>query len=232
MMPRLKTRPYGGGARTGGSQPHPVYHRRSIRLRGYDYSQAGGYFFTIVARRRKPLFGAVKNGVMPKNRFGEIVQACWQELPVHYSRVQLGAFIVMPDHAHGVIFLSDSDEVGTGSVKAVKGDSVKVGSVTAGFKPARTIDAAPTESAPTSLSEIIRALKTFSARQINEFRHLQGNPVWQRNYYERVIRNERELSAIRRYIISNPTNWDSDKSDDEGVFITSLEPEAGKNANR
>jgi|GEM_PF-4891576 len=147
-----------GGFETRPYDIHPLYHRRSIRLKDYDYSQSGGYFFTIVTHRRNPLFGNVKNSEMRKNQCGEILQSCWQELPGHYRCLELDGFIIMPDHAHGIIMLTDPHEVGL---------------VKAGLKPART------ELARTPLSEIIRALKTFTARRINEFRQLQGNPVWQ-----------------------------------------------------
>ncbi len=113
------------------------HHRRSIRLKGYDYSQAGAYFVTICVADGQSLLGEVVDGVMRMSRFGEIVQTCWDDLPRHYPHVQLDAFVVMPNHVHGVIMLVDDD--------------VPADSVGAGFKPApkgNEDDAAPTGSAP------------------------------------------------------------------------------------
>jgi putative transposase len=166
--------------------PHK-HHRRSIRLKGYDYSQAGAYFVTICIKGGQCLLGHVVDGVMQLNELGEIVQACWDDLPSHYPNVILDAFGIMPNHVHGIIVI---DDVGAGLVGAGVG---------AGFKPA------PTKRH--GLPEIMRAFKTFSARRINVMRDQVGTPLWQRNYYEHIIRNERALNAIREYIINNPANW-------------------------
>ena len=83
------------------------HHRRSIRLRGYDYTQPGAYFITICTRQRAPLFGRVVDGKMALNAWGRIVWACWREIPHHFPHVELDAFVVMPNHVHGVIFIVD-----------------------------------------------------------------------------------------------------------------------------
>ncbi|MBI1885187.1 MAG: transposase [Chloroflexi bacterium] len=168
-------------------------HRRSIRLPGYDYSQAGAYFVTLCTQGRECLFGNVIDGQATLNSLGEIVHACWADLPRHYSHVALDAFVVMPNHVHGIILLADTD-------------------VGAGFKPALT-KPAPTKPARTrrhALPEIVRAFKTFSSRRINELRATSGIPVWQRNYFEHVIRNEDEVQRIREYVQNNPLNWSDD----------------------
>jgi len=161
------------------------HHRRSIRLKKYDYSQSGMYFVTICAQNRQCLFGQVANDKILLNEYGEIVQMVWNELPQHYSNVQLDEFIVMPNHIHGIIIITNDRFVG------------------AGFKPAPT----PKHGLP----EIIRALKTFSARKINELRNVQGEKLWQRNYWEHIIRNERSYQYIADYIVNNPSNWENDK---------------------
>jgi REP element-mobilizing transposase RayT len=120
---------------------------------------------------------------MRLNQLGYIVHACWSELSLHYPKVTLDCFIVMPNHIHGIIFLR--------------------GATGAGFKPAPTRDAAP-------VTEAVRAFKTFSARRVNSVLHRTG-AVWQRNYYERVVRNDRELNAIREYIVNNPARWEFDR---------------------
>ena len=176
--------------------------RRSIRLQGYDYAQAGAYFVTIVARDRACLFGKIIGGEMHLDQFGHIVKATWDELPHHYSNVERDALVVMPNHIHGIIMLSDVDG----------GRESDVG---AGFKPARGVPAGPNSGRagfkPATLPEIVRAFKTFSARRINELRRTIGSSVWQRNYYEHVVRGEIELHRIREYIANNPLQWEMDR---------------------
>lgn len=174
------------------------HHRRSIRLPAYDYSRAGAYFVTICAYQCAALFGEVVADNIRLNDYGQIAAAVWADLPRHYPHVALDAGVIMPNHIHGIIVLKGDDVVG------------------AGLRPAPTVGPAPTvEPAPTTrqpLSEIVRAFKSFSARRINELRGTVGVPVWQRNYYERVIRHERELNAIRDYIARNPANWQRDSN--------------------
>ncbi|HOK59079.1 MAG TPA: hypothetical protein PKZ07_19890 [Sedimentisphaerales bacterium] len=180
------------------------HHRHSIRLKGYDYSLSGAYFVTICMYDRACLFGAVVDGDMRLNDAGRVVYDVWNDLPNHYGYVELDAFVVMPNHVHGIIVI-----------------------VGAGLKPA------PTESKPAptrhGLPEIIRGFKTFSSRRINELRGTPGMPVWQRNYYEHIIRNEESLHRIRSYIANNPIRWYLDQEnpqrsgDDDfwrAVFVT------------
>ena len=164
------------------------HHRRSIRLKGYDYSQPGAYFVTMCVACRECLLGDIGEGVMRLSPYGAIVQECWYELPRHFADVELDTFVAMPNHVHGMVVLRP---------------------VGAGFKPA------PTKHHP--LSEIVRGFKTFSARRINEHRGTPGIPVWQRNYYERVIRNEGELDRIREYVANNPMRWPMDRENPDHV---------------
>jgi putative transposase len=187
------------------------HHRRSIRLKGYDYSQPGAYFVTICTRGKQCLLGKIVNGEMKLNELGEIVEAAWFDLPAHYSHVELGTFCIMPNHVHMIIILNDGDT-------RVGGDWL---SSIAEMQPPSTLDVIQSDLKPTPpkrhpLSEIVRALKTFSARRINEILHASGTPVWQRDYYERVIRNEQEYDQIALYINSNPLNWLNDEDYFEG----------------
>ena len=163
------------------------HHRRSIRLKGYDYSQAGAYFVTICTQNRELLLGEIVNGTMRVNPFGEIANACWDDLPRHYPYVKLDTFVVMPNHVHAIIGLADD---------AIAG---------ADFNPAPA-------GTRHGLAEIVRAFKTFSARRINILRNTLGTPVWQRNYYEHVVRDETDLNNIRQYVINNPVKWEEDKN--------------------
>lgn len=164
------------------------HHRRSIRLPGYDYRQAGAYFVTVCTYNRMMLFGDVVNDEMRLNEAGRIVQATWDKLPEHYHHLELDEWVVMPNHVHGIITLVDTHDVG------------------AGLRSAPT----PAGNKRHPLSKIIRAFKSFSARRINEHRSTPGVPVWQRNYYEHVIRNESDLHDIRHYIVHNPAKWADD----------------------
>jgi putative transposase len=167
----------------------PRPRRRAIRLAGYDYAQAGAYFITMCTEDRALLFGAIQDGVMRLNETGAFVEAAWQDLSRHYRNVALDEFVVMPNHVHGIIVIAEQDDH----------DAASGG---AGLKPA------PTKSHP--VSEIVRGFKTFSARRINEHRGTRGAAVWQRNYYEHVIRNEASLSRIRQYVANNPASWPDD----------------------
>ncbi|MCC6298573.1 MAG: transposase [Anaerolineales bacterium] len=185
------------------------HHRRSIRLKGYDYSQAGAYFVTIVAWRREMLFGEIVDGEMILNRNGRIVQEAWFDLKRHYRYVALGAFIIMPNHAHGIIVLVDDGRRGGSPISGKTNllDESRAGIETSPTKETRPyVKPKPRHGLP----EIVRAFKSFSARRINRLRRTDGIPVWQRNYYEHIIRNDREMDNITRYIESNPLNWVDD----------------------
>jgi putative transposase len=167
-----------------------VHHRRSIRLRGYDYSKPGFYFFTICSKHREPLFGRIKNNnSVILSQFGKIIESTWLDLPNHNNYIILDVFVIMPDHVHGIIQIEDS--IHCNSEQNTAG---------AGSKPAPAYN----KPAP-KLGEIIRQLKTFSARKINELRKTTGVAIWQRDYYETVIKGEKELNIIRKYIRTNPT---------------------------
>ena len=124
---------------------------------------------------------------------GRIVEQSWKDLPNHYPGVTLGHYRVMPNHFYGIVMLVENPNTDFSNTNGG-----------AGFKPA------PPSKKRYPLSEIVRGFKTFSSRRVNEFRSTLGVPVWQRNYYERVIRGENELCEIRQYIQENPLKWDLD----------------------
>ncbi len=198
-----------------------IHNRRSIRLKFYDYTQAGAYFVTICTHDRECLFGSIENSEMVLNEYGRIVDFTWHDLVNHNSNICLGEYVIMPNHFHGIIVINP---VGVGSKpthskpthsKPARNCNDAVG---AGSKPAHIngagldragLDRAGLEPAPTNhgLPEIVRQFKTFSARRINELRHSFGVPVWQRNYYEHVIRNEADYNRIAEYAAINPRKW-------------------------
>lgn len=184
------------------------HHRRSIRLKGYDYSSAGAYFVTIVTWQRECLLGDVVNGTMNLNRQGHIVHDAWFDLKNHYRHVELGEFVIMPNHVHGIIILVDDSRGGS----SVSGETNLPDITPAGMDNLLINQTRPyVKPKPRhGLPEIIRAFKSFSAKRINRLRRMDGIPVWQRNYYEHIIRNEREMDNITRYIETNPLRWNDD----------------------
>jgi REP-associated tyrosine transposase len=169
------------------------HHRRSIRLQGYDYSQAGAYFVTIVTWRRECVFGEIVNEEMKLNEFGKIVQKWWDEIPVHFPNVEASAFVIMPNHIHGIILITEDRR---GEVISPRENMTRnSGGETPPLR-RRT------------LGQIIAYLKYQSTKEMNA---LDGSGVitkfWQRNYNEHIIRNEREMENIWLYIESNPSMW-------------------------
>jgi REP element-mobilizing transposase RayT len=158
-----------------------AHHRRSIRLKGYDYSQNEAYFVTICACNRECLFGEVANGVIELSPIGESTYKFWFEIPWHFENVQLDEFVVMPNHFHGIIVITDNCR----------------GGVTPPLQKC-------------TLGKIVAYFKYQTTKFINQIRNIPGLPLWQRNYYEHIIRNEDELNRIRQYIIENPLKWEED----------------------
>jgi REP element-mobilizing transposase RayT len=177
------------------------YHRRSIRLKGYDYTQVGAYFITICTHNRTCVFGEVVDGMMRLNEYGVIVREEWFRSAVlrPYLRLLPEEFVVMPNHVHGIIWIVD--DVGARRCRAP----------TLEFR-------APTPTAerfgkpvPGSIPTIVRAFKSAVTKRINDRCGTAGAPVWQRNYYEHVIRTEESLERIREYILTNPLRWHLDR---------------------
>jgi REP element-mobilizing transposase RayT len=173
------------------------HHRRSIRLKGYDYSQAGAYFITLCTQDRACLFGRVMNGEMRLNDAGRMVWAEWHRLPERFPHLVLDAFVVMPNHVHGILVITDpAPTVGatvgaTPTVGATTRVAPTVGNIIGAFKSRVTV-------------EYIRGVKTSG------WPPFRGR-LWQRNYYEHIIRNEHALNAIRQYIMENPRRWHRDR---------------------
>src|SRR6266702_2455200 len=189
-----------------------IHHRHSIRLKDYDYSQAGAYFVTICAWQRECLFGGIVNGEMVLNDMGQIVKSVWCQLPEYFPNINLDAYVIMPNHFHGILQITEF----VGVVGAKQGSSALLGSdLYAGKGKADETFALPLQqmrgSVSGSLCSIVQNFKSVLTRKINKLRNNPGCPVWQRNYYERVIRNENELSRAREYIDKNPMKWEMDK---------------------
>ena len=173
---------------------NPYYHRHSIRLPGHDYSQEGAYYITICTYNRQNLFGEIVNNEMILNEYGEIVQYEWYYSVHIRNEIELfeNEFIVMPNHIHGIVRIIDN-----------------VGAT--GWSPLQQQLGRPHGPLKKSLSSFVAGFKSSVTKQINQIRQTPGIPVWQRNYYEHIIRDTDDLSRIHYYISDNPKNWNNDE---------------------
>jgi putative transposase len=178
-----------------------IHHRRSIRLHDYDYSQAGAYFVTICAQDRECLFGKIVNSTLWLNAYGEIVVQWWEKIAEHFPSVALDAFVVMPNHIHGIVILANSMPKETFNPTQGQTETLKTITPNVGQTPSQS---------PT-LGRVVAYFKYQSTKDINQARATTSGRVWQRNYYERIIRNEAALQKIRAYIINNPLQWELDQ---------------------
>ncbi|MGP8217722.1 MAG: transposase [Bacteroidia bacterium] len=203
-----------------------IHHRRSIRLKGYDYSRAGIYFITICVNDRKRLFGNIADGEMVLNDAGKIANESWLHIPVHFPNAVLHEHIIMPNHVHGIIELRNVgankySPINDNTEQTVRAKNLSPGNNKANiyspqppgnnradiYSPQRR--RTPFKSPSRTIGSIIRGYKigvTKWFRQNTEIRTL-----WQRDYYEHIIRNEESYQNIANYIINNPAKWKDDK---------------------
>ncbi|MDQ3654562.1 MAG: transposase [Chloroflexota bacterium] len=166
------------------------FHRRSLRLRSYDYSQAGAYFITICVQHRICLLGTIEDEVIHLNAAGQAIQSGWERLPSKFSPVSCDAMVVMPNHIHGILLLSH--------------ESQDPGSL----------------DNPVTLGDAMQWFKTMTTNEYMQGVKNQGwapfpGRLWQRNYYEHIIRNDNDLDRIRAYIDANPSRWATDAENPE-----------------
>jgi REP element-mobilizing transposase RayT len=177
--------------------------RRSIRLQDYDYADEGAYFVTICTYGRACLFGEIVNGEMRLSRVGEVVLNEWLQTAIVRPNVELDAFVIMPNHVHGIIVITDRAGNNVGAQRAAPlQQPLTPNSSNRDKRPHVT---------PGSLGAIVRSFKSASTRSVNILRDTPAMPLWQRNYYEHVIRDEGDLNRIRLYIECNPQMWDTDE---------------------
>jgi putative transposase len=166
----------------------PDLHRRSIRLREYDYAQAGGYFVTICTQGHKCIFGEVRDAEMRLNNVGSIVEDEWRRTIDVRAEIVLDAFVVMPNHLHGIVFTLEHARRDGGNVapRTMRGTGHR------------------------SLSGFVAGFKAATTRRVNALRMVRASLLWQRNYYEHIIRSEADLDRIRQYVADNPARWGED----------------------
>ena len=188
---------------------NPTRHdRRSIRLKGYDYTSPGAYFLTLCTHQRQCLFGGIVDGVMHLNAWGQIVERDWLAIPNHNSHVELDEFVVMPNHFHGILIIGCRGEAFASrswmfpedfgaNASPLRMDGMD------GSEPGRG-DGRPNGTQPGSIGAIVQTFKSQTTRKINRINQSKGRTLWQRNYYGHIVRNENALHRIRTYIQMNP----------------------------
>lgn len=177
-----------------------IHHRRSIRLPGYDYSQCGYYFITICTQNRRCLFGEIKNGRMILNDAGKMISHWWNELKNKYANVRIDEYVVMPNHCHGIINIVNSP-------------------VGADLRVCPEIELGEHTGSPLQHWPVSKMVQWFKTMTTNEYiRNVKQNhwqpfdgKLWQRNYYEQIVRDDKSLPRIREYVVNNPSQWQNDK---------------------
>jgi putative transposase len=189
-----------------------VHHRRSIRLRHHDYGHAGAYFFTLCVRDRTCRFGEIVDGILNLSPLGEIAVQEWHKLALRWPQLILDAFVVMPNHVHGIFWLSNIETSTVGAPLAgALNDACTQSDNSVGKKATASIRATA-RVAPT-VGQVIGAYKSLVFQQCLAWANNTDTSLgklWQRNYWERVVRNEQELNALREYIHNNPMSWELD----------------------
>jgi putative transposase len=191
-----------------------LHRRRNIRLKGYDYARGGAYFVTTCTQDRACLFGEIVDDTVRLNDAGVVVETWWLELGRKFPSVQTDEYVVMPNHLHGILVIEETRPVGADLVGADLRVCPGTGTVTGTGAHAGAPQPAPLRR--TSLSEMVQWFKTMSTNA-----YIQGvkeaawpafrGRVWQRNYYEHIVRDEDSLQRIRKYINDNPLQWSLDR---------------------
>jgi REP element-mobilizing transposase RayT len=163
--------------------------RKQLRLPQFDYSTPADYFITLVTYQRQHIFGAIHNAETTLTEPGTFIQQTWTSLPSRYPNILLGPYVIMPNHLHAVITFTDFPTT------------------------------SPQDRRKMTLPLILGYFKMTTAKNINLLRSTPGTPLWQRNYYEHIIRNEHEYHNIESYILNNPANWLTDEENIEKILI-------------
>ena len=186
-------------------QPINMHHRKSIRIKEYDYATPGEYFITICTYQRECLFGDITRDGMHLNPFGLIVQEEWLRTQVIRPEIELDEFIIMPNHLHGIIAIMET-HVGTHGCASLRG----ITAPNASKQRINPPNISPRRR-PRSLGSFVAGFKSAATKRINEERKMPRTLVWQSRYYEHIIRNDKDLNNVREYIVNNPIQWHVDE---------------------
>jgi len=183
-----------------------IHHRRSIRMKGYDYSQAGQYFITICVQDRACLFGKIENGKMILNEYGKIAHNEWMRTPEIRPNVEIGEFIIMPNHMHGIIHIMCQGVLNSCANRGELNSPLFAISHSPNI---RGVCNTPLISPSQTIGAIVRGYKSAVTKQLGLLNLNQQ--IWQRNYYENIINNDQSYQNISNYIVNNPAKWNGDK---------------------
>jgi putative transposase len=175
------------------------HHRRSIRLKGYDYAQPGAYFITICTYQRQCWFGDIRDGRMHLNQIGKIVAQEWVRSSEIRPGIKLDEWVIMPNHLHGIVIIAE-----------IETDATNVGAHSCAPLHISASHPSPPHRQPRSLSSFVAQFKATVTKRINIIRQTAHIPIWQRNYHEKILRDEASLNPIRQYILNNPQSWADD----------------------
>ena len=180
-----------------------IHNRKSIRLKEYDYSNPNWYYLTICTYDKRNILGKIINGKMNLNNCGKIVEEEWLKTKEIRQNIDLDYYIIMPNHLHGIIIIERRGELHSSQMNSQEKNNDG------------RIQYAPTNNKLKSPSQtvgaIVRGFKSSVTKRIREFNQKEDEKVWQRNYYEHIIRNEKDFYRIRNYIQNNPLKWELDE---------------------
>jgi len=196
------------------------HKRRSIRVDWYDYSSPGAYFLTICTFNKKQFLGRIDNGQMILSRWGKVIGEEWERNAIIRDEITLDMFIIMPNHIHGIVYIPDSGKAYRKTEKTAKNNNNQISGKNIGKK---GILKGPK---PKSIGSLVGGFKSAVTTRINKLQKTTGFKVWQRNYYEHIIRDMDDLYNIREYIHNNPGQWQFDRENPEAKIVN---PEHGRN---
>lgn len=184
-----------------------LHNRQSIRLQGYDYSQPGAFFITICTYKKEKHFGEIVNGEVKLNLVGQYAFHQWKMIPQRFENVELDEFIIMPNHIHGIIVIRSSR--GEGSENEMMDGKQRLFSDPSPLQIHERNQ--PNGTVPGSIGAIVQNFKSGTSRKINAMPKMKGIQLWQTNYYEHIIRDEKDYARIVYYIRHNPLEWEQDE---------------------
>ncbi|MBK6604490.1 MAG: transposase [Leptospiraceae bacterium] len=208
------------------------YRIESTRRKNWDYSQEGFYFITICTRDRINVFGNIQDGEMINTKQADICNECWMDLPNHYPNIELDEFIIMPDHIHGIVVITDSVCVNQHDVETIRPHVETIHELSLRNDSYHRDDSRINDDQfirqqrrSMLIPKIIGRFKMQSAKKINQFQNTIGQPFWQKNYHDRIIRDETELYFVREYIRNNPLHYTGDiVEQNDFVVVETIQP--------
>ncbi len=197
-----------------------IHNRHSIRLQNYDYSSEGAYFLTICTYQRRQIFGKIENGIMHLNQFGQIVRDEWEKSAIIRSEIKLGEYIIMPNHMHAIVFITPPRRGVRPNAPTMPNTATMPNAHTnpttlKNMTKSQPLDSDPNAPCfklhPKTIGALMSGFKSSVTKQINILRQAPAEPVWQRNYWDHIIREDDSLDQIESYILHNPENWHLDQ---------------------